>query len=199
MSNDDGDVHLESSGAGSEIVLKSQKVRVDGDVYCYDGDVGISQRVDGLAVKDTALSERIDALNATDAELKKTDTALSGRIEALMPPKCIPTGGKVFQFNSTNWQCVREPSWSCRYAESSTESSPTPWTKHQTLTASAGSAGDYLCTLVFIPEKCAVLGVFATAAAATNKGSNSGSAHVFASSKHRIPYTSIALRGGWKV
>ncbi|OUS41693.1 hypothetical protein BE221DRAFT_216044 [Ostreococcus tauri] len=48
VSNDDGDVHLESSGAGSEIVLKSQKVRVDGDVYCYDGDVGISQRVDGL-------------------------------------------------------------------------------------------------------------------------------------------------------
>ena len=83
VSNDDGDVHLESSGAGSEIVLKSQKVRVDGDVYCYDGDVGISQRVDGLAVKDTALSGRIDDLNATDDGLKKTDITLSGRIDDL--------------------------------------------------------------------------------------------------------------------
>ena len=63
VSNDDGDVYVETSGASSEIVLKSAKVRVDGDVHCYDGDVGISQRVDGL-------TGRVDALNATDGELK---------------------------------------------------------------------------------------------------------------------------------
>ena len=83
VSNDDGDVYVETSGASAEIVLKSAKVRVDGDVHCYDGDVGIPQRVDGLAVKDTALSGRIDALNATDAELKNKDITLSERIDAL--------------------------------------------------------------------------------------------------------------------
>ena len=83
VSNDDGDVYVETSGASSEIVLKSAKVRVDGDVYCYDGDVGISQRVDGLAVKDTALSGRVDDLNATDAELKTKDAELSVHVASL--------------------------------------------------------------------------------------------------------------------
>ena len=76
VSNDDGDVYVETSGASSEIVLKSAKVRVDGDVHCYDGDVGISQRVDGL-------TGRVDALNATDGELKTKDTELTGRIDDL--------------------------------------------------------------------------------------------------------------------
>ena len=48
VANDDGDVYVESTGEYSEIALKTQKVRVDGDVYCYDGDVGISKRVDDL-------------------------------------------------------------------------------------------------------------------------------------------------------
>lgn len=48
VANDDGDVYVESVGEYSEIVLKTQKVRVDGDVYCYDGDIGVSQRLDAL-------------------------------------------------------------------------------------------------------------------------------------------------------
>ena len=45
LNNHDGDVYVETTGEYSEIVLKTQKVRVDGDVYCYDGDEGISARI----------------------------------------------------------------------------------------------------------------------------------------------------------
>ena len=48
MSNDDGDVYVESSGDGSEIVLKTEKVRVDGDVYCEGSQVGLSARIDAV-------------------------------------------------------------------------------------------------------------------------------------------------------
>ena len=50
VSNDDGDVYVESSGDGSEIVLKTGKVRVDGDVYCGTSTVGLSARLDALKV-----------------------------------------------------------------------------------------------------------------------------------------------------
>ena len=50
VSNDDGDVYVESSGDGSEIVLKTEKVRVDGDVYTQ-GDL-----TNGLTSKLNALS-----------------------------------------------------------------------------------------------------------------------------------------------
>ena len=43
LNNHDGDVYIETTGEYSEIVLKTPKVRVDGDVYCFDGDEG-SQR-----------------------------------------------------------------------------------------------------------------------------------------------------------
>ena len=48
VSNDDGDVYVESSGDGSEIVLKTEKVRVDGDVYCEGSQVGLSARLDAV-------------------------------------------------------------------------------------------------------------------------------------------------------
>src|SRR5210317_1113716 len=83
VANDDGDVWVESTGEYSEVVLKTQKVRVDGDVYCYDGDVGVSKRVDDLNATDDGLKSRIDALNATDAELKGVDAVLASRIDAL--------------------------------------------------------------------------------------------------------------------
>ena len=76
LNNHDGDVYVETTGEYSEIVLKTSKVRVDGDVYCFDGDVGISARID-----------------------------------AALPPKCVPPGGKYLQFNGTNWLCVCEPNW----------------------------------------------------------------------------------------
>ena len=76
LNNHDGDVYIETTGEYSEIVLKTPKVRVDGDVYCFDGDVGISARIDGM---DT----RLDALNSTDDALKTKDTELSGRIDTL--------------------------------------------------------------------------------------------------------------------
>ena len=42
VANDDGDVYVESVGTDAEIVLKTQKVRVDGDVYCgASSSVGI--------------------------------------------------------------------------------------------------------------------------------------------------------------
>ena len=56
--------------------MKTPKVRIDGDVYCFDGDVGISARIDGV---DT----RLDALNSTDGALETKDTELSGRIDTL--------------------------------------------------------------------------------------------------------------------
>ena len=47
VSNDDGDVYVESSGDGSEIVLKTEKVRIrDGDVYCGTSTVGLSESID---------------------------------------------------------------------------------------------------------------------------------------------------------
>jgi len=76
LNNHDGDVYVETTGEYSEIVLKTPKVRIDGDVYCFDGDVGISARIDGV---DT----RLDALNSTDDGLKTKDTELSGRIDTL--------------------------------------------------------------------------------------------------------------------
>ena len=49
MANDDGDVYVESAGQDAEIVLKTQKVRVDGDVFCGTSSVGLSERIDACA------------------------------------------------------------------------------------------------------------------------------------------------------
>ena len=88
LNNHDGDVYVETTGEYSEIVLKTPKVRVDGDVYCFDGDEGISARVDALRGKDTELEGKIDALNSTDDTLKSrlnalnsTDDGLKSRID----------------------------------------------------------------------------------------------------------------------
>jgi len=84
VSNDNGDVYVESSGDGSEIVLKTEKVRVtDGDVYCGTSNVGLSARIDALKIKDDAIDEKIDTLNATGTQLKATDETLKTRIASL--------------------------------------------------------------------------------------------------------------------
>ena len=48
MANDDGDVYVESAGQDAEIVLKTQKVRVDGDVYTQGSPEGLSSQVGSL-------------------------------------------------------------------------------------------------------------------------------------------------------
>jgi len=69
--NDDGDVYVESSGTGSEIVLKTGKVRVsDGDVYCGTSTVGLSAEVDALTKRDDAFDSRMNALNDTHPDLR---------------------------------------------------------------------------------------------------------------------------------
>ena len=87
VSNDDGDVYVESSGDGSEIVLKTEKVRVDGDVYCGTSNVGLSAQIDALKTKDDALDERIDTLNDTQVELRydldTLETSTSGRLSTI--------------------------------------------------------------------------------------------------------------------
>ena len=102
VANDDGDVYVESVGTDAEIVLKTQKVRVDGDVYCgASSSVGISSRVDTVETTHAALESRVnalnatevelsavmtsrlDALNATNAELKASDVAMTSRLDAL--------------------------------------------------------------------------------------------------------------------
>ena len=80
ISNDDGDVYVESTGEDSEIVLKTQKVRVLGDVYYNDLNVGFSARLDTV---DETLTNRIDTLDATQLELRGVDAGLSSRIDAL--------------------------------------------------------------------------------------------------------------------
>jgi hypothetical protein len=45
VTNADGDVYVESTGDGSEIVFKTRKVRVDGDVYCGESTIGVSQQL----------------------------------------------------------------------------------------------------------------------------------------------------------
>ena len=85
VSNDDGDVYVESSGDGSEIVLKTEKVRVtDGDVYFGSSTVGLSAQIDALKTQDDALNERIDTLNDTQVELRDDldtlETSTSGRL-----------------------------------------------------------------------------------------------------------------------
>ena len=80
ISNDDGDVYVESTGEDSEIVLKTQKVRVLGDVYYNDLNVGFSARLDAV---DETLTNRIDTLDTTQLELRGVDAGLSIRIDAL--------------------------------------------------------------------------------------------------------------------
>ena len=48
VANDDGDVYVESTGEYSEIVLKTPKVRVDGDVYAGGATEGLSSQVGSL-------------------------------------------------------------------------------------------------------------------------------------------------------
>ena len=104
LNNHDGDVYVETTGEYSEIVLKTPKVRVDGDVYCFDGDVGISARID-----------------------------------AALPPKCVPPGGKYLQFNGTNWLCVCEPNWTGDTCEVSPSPPPPTWTEDTSVAATPGS------------------------------------------------------------
>ena len=54
-------------------MLKTQKVRVLGDVYYNDLNVCFSARLDAV---DEALTNRIDALNATQDELTGVDEGL---------------------------------------------------------------------------------------------------------------------------
>ena len=84
ISNDDGDVYVESTGEDSEIVLKTQKVRVLGDVYYNDLNVGFSARLDAV---DETLTNRIDALDATQLELRGADAGLASRLDALEAAK----------------------------------------------------------------------------------------------------------------
>ena len=104
LNNHDGDVYVETTGEYSEIVLKTPKVRVDGDVYCFDGDVGISARID-----------------------------------AALPPKCVPPGGKYLQFNGTNWLCVCEPNWTGDTCEVSPSPPPPTWIEDTSVAATLGS------------------------------------------------------------
>ena len=88
VSNDDGDVYVESSGDGSEIVLKTEKVRIrDGDVYCGTSTVGLSESIDTLKAKDDAVDVRMDTLNDTQADLRNDFDALettnSGRLTSI--------------------------------------------------------------------------------------------------------------------
>ena len=88
VSNDDGDVYVESSGDGSEIVLKTEKVRVtDGDVYVGTSNVGLSAQIDALKTKDDVLGERIDTLNDTQIEIRgdldALETSTSGRLTSI--------------------------------------------------------------------------------------------------------------------
>ena len=48
MANDDGHVYVESAGQDAEIVLKTQKLRVDGDVYTQGSPEGLSSQVGSL-------------------------------------------------------------------------------------------------------------------------------------------------------
>ena len=70
--NDDGDVYVESSGTGSEIVLKTGKVRVtNGDVYCgISSTEGLAAGVDALTTKDDEFNSRMNTLNDTHANLQ---------------------------------------------------------------------------------------------------------------------------------
>jgi hypothetical protein len=109
VSNDDGDVYFESSGDGSEIVLKTEKVRVDGDVYCGSSTVGLLAHIDALKTKDDALADRI---------------------ASIQPPKCMEPGGAKLQFNGTYWFCVCNQNWSGSSCESS-------WMREAKLNASS--------------------------------------------------------------
>ena len=147
VANDDGDVYVESAGEYSEIVMKTQKVRVDGDVYCHGEDVGLKSRIDGLNATDAelkgvdaGLASRIDALNSTDDGLKTrldalnaTDDGLKSRIDGLdtktttlTPPKCMPPGGDKLRFDGTNWLCVCTENWSGPTCETPPSPPPSP-------------------------------------------------------------------------
>jgi len=87
--NEDGDVYVESSGTGSEIVLKTGKVRVsDGDVYCgISSTEGLAAGVDALTTQDDAFDSRMNTLNGTHADLQGNlntlDATSSGRFATI--------------------------------------------------------------------------------------------------------------------
>jgi len=126
VANDDGDVYVESTGEYSEIVMKTQKVRVDGDVYCHGGNVGISKRVDDLDATDDGLKTRLDTLNATDDGLKSRIDGLDTKTTTLTPPKCMPPGGDKLRFDGTNWLCVCADNWSGPTCETPPSPPPSP-------------------------------------------------------------------------
>ena len=88
VSNDDGDVYIESSGDGAEIVLRTEKVRVtDGDVYCGTSNVGLAESIETLETKDAAIDVRMDTLNDTQIGLRDDfdalETSTSGRLSTI--------------------------------------------------------------------------------------------------------------------
>ena len=56
LNNHDGDVYVETTGEYSEIVLKTPKVRVDGDVYAEGATEGLSSQVGSMRSLLTATS-----------------------------------------------------------------------------------------------------------------------------------------------
>jgi surface protein len=81
VANDDGDVYVESTGDDSEVVLKTQKVRVDGDVYCgASSSVGLSSRVDAVETTHVALESRVNALDVTCSHPGGTLSLVNGKM-----------------------------------------------------------------------------------------------------------------------
>ena len=86
--NGDGDVYVESVGEHAEVVLKTGKVRVDGDVYVGDVEDGLgalataaARRIEELVDGHIDLWETVRALNATSVRMRGVDEALSNRVD----------------------------------------------------------------------------------------------------------------------
>ena len=99
VSNDDGDVYIESSGDDSEIVLKTEKVRVDGDVYIGGSIEGLSQK---LTTLNSTLSAALDAIT----------TRLDAYNTLPEPPVCKGAGAKKLTYNGSHWDCQCAHEWS---------------------------------------------------------------------------------------
>ena len=62
LNNHDGDVYVETTGEYSEIVFKTPKVRVDGDVYAEGATEGLSSQVGSMRSLLTATSGFADGV-----------------------------------------------------------------------------------------------------------------------------------------
>jgi alpha-tubulin suppressor-like RCC1 family protein len=86
-----------------------------------NGTVGV-QNAGGKVMVNSNELHVVGDIEANGALVVKGELVVKGK--HLLPPKCMPPGGKLLQYNGTHWFCVCYPSWTGETCE--TPPSPPP-------------------------------------------------------------------------